>query len=331
MGLKKAVGLSALSALAALAVGSCTAAPSATRTTTKTTTTTSGRSAPTTAPRTTGSPPTTGAGSPPHVMVVVMENKNLAQVIGSADAPYTDSLATSYGLATRSYAFGHPSLPNYLDLVSGSNQGVSDDNPPSSHRFPGVATLADQLVTAGFSAKAYAENLPSDPTSSAGEYAVRHVPWEYFPDARITVADASSLLHDLDSTGAPDFVWYTPNLIDDEHDGSVAQGDAFLARLVPEVQSTSWYRAGGEIIVEWDESDSDNTGIDGGGGGHIATIVVSAALKAHPRQDPTPVDTAGILRSVEDVYGLGHLGAARDAASGSIDALLGVVPAAPRS
>jgi phosphatidylinositol-3-phosphatase len=258
-------------------------------------------------------------------MVILMENKGLSQVIGQSDQPYTNSLATGYGSASQSYAFGHPSLPNYLDIVSGSSQGVTDDNPPSSHQFPGTPTLADQLAAAGYSSKAYAEDLPPDPTTSAGNYAVRHVPWEYFPGAKISVVDASSLLTDLNGPDAPDFVWYTPNLIDDEHNGTVEQGDAFLSRLIPSVQSTLWYRTGGEIIIEWDESDADNVGINGGDGGHIPTIVVSAALKAHPRQDPTPVDTAGILHSIEDAYGLAHLGGAANPSNGNIDSLLAPV------
>jgi acid phosphatase len=192
-----------------------------------------------------------------------------------------------------------------------------------------VPTLADQLVSAGFTAKAYAEDLPGDRTASVGEYAVRHVPWEYFPDAKITVVDASTLDGDLDTPDAPDFVWYTPNLIDDEHDGTVEQGDAFLSSFIPGVQDSAWYRAGGEIIIEWDESDGADAGINGGDGGHIPTIVVSNALKAHPVQDSTPVDTAGILRSIEDVYGLPYLGTAANPANGTIDALLVSTPLRP--
>jgi hypothetical protein len=259
-------------------------------------------------------------------MVVMMENKDFSEVIGQSDQPFTNLLASDYGLATRSYAFGHPSLPNYLDIVSGSNQGVADDGPPSSHLFPAVATLANQLAVAGFSAKAYAEDLPSDPAGNSGEFAVRHFPWEYFPDAKIAVSDASSLVSDLDSTNPPDFVWYTPNLIDDEHDGSVVQGDSFLSRFVPQVQATAWYQSGGEIIVEWDESDKDNSGISESGGGHVPTIVVSAALKANPQRDSTPVDTTGILRSIEDAYQLPYLGGAADAANGNLDVLLDTTP-----
>src|SRR5579863_6810074 len=180
----------------------------------------------------------TAASSAPHVMVVMMENKNFSEVIGQSDQPYTNSLATSYGLATQSYAFGHPSLPNYLDLVSGSGQGVTADPWPSTHSFPGTPTLADQLRAAGIGEKAYAENLPRDPTMDSGEYAVALVPWEYFPGTPIPVADASSLIPDLNSADAPDFVWYTPNLIDNEHNGTVQQGDAFLSSLISRVQST---------------------------------------------------------------------------------------------
>jgi phosphatidylinositol-3-phosphatase len=256
-------------------------------------------------------------------MVIMMENKNYDEVIGQQDQPYTNLLADDYGLATESYAFGHPSLPNYLVLASGSNHGVTDDGPPSTHSFPGVETLADQLADAGYRAAAYAEDLPADPAVDAGEYAVRHVPWVYFPTTKITLSNASALVGDLNGPDPPDFVWYTPNLIDDEHDGSVEQGDNFLAGFVPEVQSTSWYRSGGQIIVEWDESDTDDAGLHGSGGGHIPTIVVSAALRAHPTHDTTPVDTAGILASIEDRYGLSHLGTAADPANGNIDALLG--------
>ena len=255
-------------------------------------------------------------------MVVVMENKNYSEVIGqSGTQPYTNTLAKNYGLATNSFATGHPSLPNYLAMVGGSTQGVTDDNPPSAHSFPGVVTLADQLHAAGIPAKAYAENLPSDPSNDSGEYAVRHDPWQYFPTAPITVADASAMVNDLNAATPPDYVWYTPNLINDEHDGTVQDGDAFLSGFIPKVQATSWYKAGGQIIITWDESDNDNSGINGGGGGHVPTIVVSAVNAARPTQDSSSVDTTGILHSIEDRYGLSHLGGS--SADGTIDALLG--------
>ena len=68
----------------------------------------------------------------------MMENEGATNIIGNPALPYVTSLANDYGSATQSYALTHPSLPNYLDIISGSNQGVTDDNPPSDHSFPAV-------------------------------------------------------------------------------------------------------------------------------------------------------------------------------------------------
>jgi acid phosphatase len=273
-----------------------------------------------------------------HVMVIMMENEGASNIIGNPALPYVTSLANDYGSATNSYALAHPSLPNYLTIVSGSSQGITGDQPPSAGKFPKVPTLGDQLAAAGVSERAYAENLPAQPTLDAGVYAVRHNPWEYFPNARIAVVDASTLTGDLNSPNPPGFVWYTPNVNDDGHTGvpidtqasQLAGAETFLAKFIPAVQATTWYRSGGQIIIEWDEAlDSDTSGINGGQGGHVATIVVSNMLKARPVRDSTPVDTAGILRSLEDVFRVPHLANASNAANGTIDSLLGVASTTP--
>ena len=77
------------------------------------------------------------APSPPptydHVIWIVMENHSYDQIIGSADAPYINQLATRFGLATNFYGEAHPSLPNYIAMTSGSTQGITDDDDPSAH------------------------------------------------------------------------------------------------------------------------------------------------------------------------------------------------------
>lgn len=269
--------------------------------------------------------------TPPKVMLVMMENQSYSSVIGNAALPYVDQLAQHYGSATDSYSLTHGSLPNYLEIVSGSVQGVTDDGPPSSHSFPVAPTLADQLASGGYSVAAYAEDLPADPTNDSGLYAVRHDPWEYFPSARITVKDASALIPDLNAASPPDFVWYSPNLTDDGDTGvpvddeatELAATESFLSTFIPSVQSTSWYKSGGQIIIEWDEGvNSDIAGIDSSGGGHIPTLVVSQALAANPQQLSAPVATAGILHSLEHLYQVPYLGDAAVAANGNIESLL---------
>ena len=133
----------------------------------------------------------------------------------------------------------------------------------------------------------------------------------------------------------------SPNGTDDMHDGQTnsagdvdpSVGDAWLGSFVSQVQSTAWYSQGGNIIIEWDEGmDSDTSGIGNageGGGGRVVTLDVSAALKAHPQQESTPVNTAGVLHSIEGAYGLPYLAEASDAANGNIDSLLSVTPPPP--
>ena len=62
-----------------------------------------------------------------HIVTIVMENAEYSEVINSAAAPYVNALARRYGLAQESYAVGHPSLPNYLALTSGSTHAISSD------------------------------------------------------------------------------------------------------------------------------------------------------------------------------------------------------------
>src|SRR5579863_69352 len=102
------------------------------------------------------------SGSAPHIMVVMMENESASELIGNPAAPNTNALATQYGSATQSYAIGHPSLSNYLELLAGSDFGVNDDGSPSSEGIAASAqTLANQLETAGISWRAYMESMPS--------------------------------------------------------------------------------------------------------------------------------------------------------------------------
>ena len=58
-----------------------------------------------------------------HVVVIVFENKESASVLGNRAAPTFNTYGRRYARLTRYYGVTHPSLPNYLALVSGSTQG----------------------------------------------------------------------------------------------------------------------------------------------------------------------------------------------------------------
>src|SRR5690349_14259526 len=115
-----------------------------------------------------------------HVVVVVMENHSQSEIIGNtAKAPYINSLASDGANFTQSFAVEHPSEPNYLDLFSGSNQGVTDDSCP--HTFS-TANLGAQFIEAGLSFSGYSEDLPSvgSTVCTSGLYARKHNPWVNF-------------------------------------------------------------------------------------------------------------------------------------------------------
>lgn len=249
-----------------------------------------------------------------HIVVILMENEEYASIIGSPDAPYINSLASQGGLATQYYAITHPSLPNYLALSGGSTFGVSSDcNPGPGCQATGPG-LADQLIGAGISWKGYMEDLPGPcAQSDAGEYAVRHNPFVYYPTIVAhscgNIVPASQLTADLASGQLPRFAWVTPNLCDDMHDScggsAVAHGDAYLHNLVPQILSA--LGPGGVVFITFDEGSSNaGGGLPGATGGQVPLIAAGAPVKAGYRSS-VHYDHYSLLRTIEDAWGLAPL------------------------
>ncbi len=138
-----------------------------------------------------------------HVFLIVMENHGTGQILGNVvDAPFTNQLAQHAGVAMNYFGVTHPSLPNYLALLSGTFQGIWDDckagpavtcapeefvpgagdatdgayltpaqvasASAQAHWFGGK-TLVDQLEDRGLSWKAYMQSMP--PGAHDVEYA----------------------------------------------------------------------------------------------------------------------------------------------------------------
>ena len=85
---------------------------------------------------------------PDHIVVVILENKHRSSVIGSGQAAYLNKLAAKGANMTHSYGVTHPSQPNYLELFSGSPQGVTSDATPAGTPFTS-ANLGASLIAAG--------------------------------------------------------------------------------------------------------------------------------------------------------------------------------------
>jgi acid phosphatase len=224
--------------------------------------------------------------SPAHVVVIVLENKYASQ-INARSAPALTLLGLRYARLTNYFAVTHPSLPNYLALVSGSTHGITNDCTACS---VDGQSIGDQLAGAGRSWAAYAEGFPSGP-----RFAKKHVPFVYFAGGATHVLPLSR----FDPHRLPDFAFVVPNLCHDMHDCSVGTGDAWLKRFVTPLLAVP----DSVVFVVFDE---------GSNGNHVAAFALGTAVRPHSAF-ARRVDHYGLLRTIEDMFGLPRLGGARTA------------------
>ena len=242
-----------------------------------------------------------------RVVVIVFENKGRDRVLGNADAPTFAKLARRGATLTNYRAVSHPSLPNYLALVSGSTQGITDD---CTSCVVTARSLADTLTAAGRTWKTYAEGLPQAGFTGAfaGRYAKKHDPLVYFRDVAAApkrlrrVVPLPMFRKDLAGGTLPDYSLVVPDLCNDMHDCPVATGDRWLARFLAPLLDSPQLR-GGAVFVVFDESDDSNVG----GGGIVAAIVAGPLVR--PGVSSAAVfDHYSLLRTIEDGFGLPLLG-----------------------
>jgi hypothetical protein len=265
-----------------------------------------------------------GTGGPAHVAVIVMENHEYGDIIGSSSAPYINSLAHRYALASRMYAITHPSLPNYLALTGGSTFGIDSDCTDCVVR---ATSLVDQLESAQLSWRGYMEDLPRPcfTGASAGDYAKKHDPFAYYTRIASNAGRCASIVPltrlsvDERRGTLPRFLWITPNLCHDMHDCSVSTGDRFLSALVPPLLRSLGQR--GLLFLTWDEGSSDDGCCRLASGGHIATIVAGPGARARARL-ATPTDHYSVLQTIEDLLHLRRLRGAACAGTSSLQPLL---------
>jgi acid phosphatase len=244
---------------------------------------------------------TGGVPTPDHVLVVIFENEDAKNIVGSPDAPYLTSLAQAGANFTDAHGVAHPSQPNYLALFSGSTQGVKDDACPLTFSGP---NLAAQLQAAGKTFVGYSEDLPSAGYTGcdAGDYARRHNPWVDFPDLPASVNQPYSALP-ADYSSLPTVSFVVPNVCNDMHDCGVATGDRWARDNLADY--VTWAEQHNSLLaVTFDE---DN----GSSANRIATVLVGPMVNAGASDQR--IDHYSLLRTLEDMYGLPPLGHAADA------------------
>lgn len=245
-----------------------------------------------------------------HIVVIIMENRECGQVIGSPNAPYLTALAHRYAQPRAFYGTTHPSLPNYLALTSGLTFGFTDSCSSCSVR---ARNLAGQLDAAGISWKAYMQGMPAPcfqgPT--AGLYRRRHNPFMFYDDIAHDPARCKDIVPltqlgvDEAHHALPRFAWITPDLCNDMHDCATKVGDTFLSRLVPPLLQAVGPR--GLVIITWDEGTTNRGCCSKAAGGNIPTILAGPTVRPGLRS-ALRYDAYSILRTIEDSWGLPRLG-----------------------
>jgi len=183
-----------------------------------------------------------------------------------------------------------------------------------------------------------------DQTQSArmgDQYATRHNPFVYFhsiidsPICDTNVVPLTALPTDLQRTRTtPNYAFITPNLCEDGHDapcvdgrpGGLVSADAFLQQWVPMILGSRAFQRDGLLMVIFDEGEISGSGADssaccneqsgpntaspgifGPGGGRVGAVLISKWIRPGSVND-TPYNHYSLLRSVEDLFRLDHLG-----------------------
>ena len=274
--------------------------------------------------------PATGIDSNSSVFIILMENHNWSSIRGNSNAPYINNTL----LPMASYADQyynppgiHPSEPNYLWLEAGTNFGITNDNPPSSNHQSTTNHFVTRLTNAGISWKTYQENITGAtcPLTNSYPYAVKHNPFAFFDDVvsngcTDVMRPFTELATDLANQTVAHYNFITPNLINDMHDGTIAQGDTWLSQKVPTILQSAAYQNNGLLLITWDEG-------AGSSDGPIGMIVLSPLAKGGGYHNTLHYTHSSTLRTLQKIFGVTpFLGGAATALDLSDLFVLGAIP-----
>jgi len=257
-----------------------------------------------------------------RVLIIVLENVDYE--VASKDKSLAD-LAAQGASFTNFHALFHPSYPNYLAMIAGSDFDIHRrgrylaDNQANFPNDAAHRTIADRLIAAGLDFKQYAEELPDQTcpwnfssqhvSERRGNYVRRHVPFLSFREVqqkwcdRVIRVDSSKsdnfFVQDA-RKGLVAYSFYTPNMNHDGHDTNATVAGAWVKKFLNDTFPEKM-RQGTLVVVTFDESggNSDN---------RIFTLFLGDMVKPANQQDPKALDKRythySVLRTIEDNFGL---------------------------
>ncbi len=288
-------------------------------------------------------PPTSNVGQLDHVFLIYMENKGAYDILGSPNAPYLNSQISTQDYGSNYYALGHPSDPNYIRIMGGSDFGIAYNPSPNSINAPSLMQEMDQkgILWAG-----YAQSMPyPGDIVSSGNYSVDELPFAdfayvynnnpaYLQTHLLPLTQLSTGLQNPNTS--PQFTWIaadeahnmegpisTPSGVVSftasqltTHQYNIAAGDQFVQQTVSTVEaSPTWTDPTQKdaIIITWDE-DYNNLSLGiGNQGNNVPLIVIpnqaaiNAGMQSGPFTTSSYYNQYSLMATIEDSLGLAPL------------------------
>jgi len=286
--------------------------------------------------------PTSNVGHIDHVQLIYMENKGVGDIIGSPNAPYINSLINTQDYVSNYYALGHPSDPNYIRIMGGSDFGIAY-NPASN--VINAPSLMQEMDQKGITWVGYAQGMPfPGATVSSGNYATDALPFLEFSYVfnntpaylQTHLLPLTQLSTDLANPNtAPNFAWIAADEANNmegpintpagvarflvsqltNHQYNVAAGDAFVQQEVQTIEaSPTWNSSQSDVIYITMDEDSNNLSLGfGNEGNHVVMIAIpnqaaiNAGMQPGPFVDPNYANQYGLMATIEGNLGLAPL------------------------
>jgi phosphatidylinositol-3-phosphatase len=249
---------------------------------------------------------------PDHIVVAFLENHAYGQIIGSSAAPHINALAADpfSALFTQSFGAEHPSQPNYLDFYSGANQGVTNDDPPTTCPFT-TPNLGRQLLDAGLTFITYSEDLPEVGFNGAqsGEYMRKHNPAANWMgtgtnQVPVTINQPLTAFPTANFNSLPTVCFVVPNQLNNMHNGidpdRITRADTWIYDNLGAY--IEWAKTHNSLLILTFDEDNDTES------NRIATIFTGEMVKAGEYSET--INHYSVLRTIEDTYGLPYAGSA---------------------
>jgi phospholipase C len=254
-----------------------------------------------------------------HIIVIVLENKDYTMVAGSSRMPHLNQLAKENVLLENYFAVTHPSLPNYIAMISGDTQDITKN---CNDCFVDQPNLADFIEESGRTWKTYQEDMPSECfLGDSKPYYQKHNPFIYFDSIRLdpvrcadSIVPLTQLDQDLSANQLPNYSFIMPNICNSAHDCSRKIADQWVADMVSKIQSSPALGENYLIVITFDEASDDRhescCGMDSKAGGKIFTVFISPQAKAGFTDD-TPYSHYSLLKTILTAWELPELGNTR--------------------